>query len=152
MVECHHVSVKRHVATASVRSKSLARLFPRICVARGRNLERRHLGRTHWGLEQMDASEIHAKRLNAKDVLTPMSGENFIFPIADGTVKLSGGDQVLTTSTSIWDRPDRGEEQENLQRESDGSSSTRFNIHRCMMLKQEMISGPFLGTSYTATR
>ena len=47
----------------------------------------------------MDASEIHAKRLNAKEVLTPMSGEKFIFPIADGTVKLSGGDQVLRTST-----------------------------------------------------
>ena len=38
-------------------------------------------------LEQMDASEFHAKRLNAKDVLTPMSGEKFIFPNADGTVK-----------------------------------------------------------------
>ena len=37
-------------------------------------------------LEEMDASEVHAKRLNAKEVLTPMSGEKFIFPIADGTV------------------------------------------------------------------
>ena len=75
-------------------------------------------------LEEMDASEIHAKRLNAEEVLTPMSGEKFIFPIADGTVKLSGGDQVLRTSTLIRDRPDRGEEQGNLQGESDGSSST----------------------------
>ena len=61
-------------------------------------------------LEQMDASEIYAKRLNAKEVLTPMSGEKFIFPIADGTVKLSGGEQVLRISTFIQDRPDRGEE------------------------------------------
>ena len=52
-------------------------------------------------LEKMDASEIHAKGLNAKEVLTPMSGEKFMFPIADGTVKLSGGDQVLRTSTLI---------------------------------------------------
>ena len=44
------------------------------------------------GLEQMDASELHARRLNAKAVLTPMKGENFIFPVADGTVKISGGD------------------------------------------------------------
>ena len=51
-------------------------------------------------------------------------GENLIFPIADGKVKLSGGDQVLRTSTLIRDRPDRGEEQGNLQGESDGSSST----------------------------
>ena len=50
-------------------------------------------------LEQMDASEIYAKRLNAKEVLTPMSGEKFIFPIADGTVKLSGGDH------RFWQHP-----------------------------------------------
>ena len=48
-------------------------------------------------LKKMDASEIHARRINAKEVLTPMKGENFIFPIADGTVKLSGGDEVLRT-------------------------------------------------------
>ena len=41
-------------------------------------------------LEQMDASELHTQRLNAKEVLTTMRGENFIFPIADGKVKLSG--------------------------------------------------------------
>ena len=41
-------------------------------------------------LEQMDVSEIYAKRLNAKEVLTPMSGEKFIFPIADGTVNSLG--------------------------------------------------------------
>ena len=74
-------------------------------------------------LEQMDASEIYARRLNAKEVLTPMSGEKFIFPIADGTVKLSGGDQDLRTPTSIQDRPDRGEEQGILLGESDEFSS-----------------------------
>ena len=30
-------------------------------------------------LEQMDASEIHARRLNAKEVSTPMIGDNFYF-------------------------------------------------------------------------
>ena len=34
-------------------------------------------------LENMDASELHARRLNAKEVLTPMKGP--IFPVADGT-------------------------------------------------------------------
>ena len=34
-----------------------------------------------------DASEIHARRLNEKDVLTPMKGDKFKFPVADGTVK-----------------------------------------------------------------
>ena len=33
-------------------------------------------------LEQMDASEIHAKRLTAKEVFTPMKGENIHFNLA----------------------------------------------------------------------
>ena len=41
-------------------------------------------------LEQRDSSEIHAWRLDAKEVSTPMSGEKFIFTIADGTVKIFG--------------------------------------------------------------
>ena len=39
-------------------------------------------------LVEMDASELQASRLNAKDVLTPMKGEDLKFPIADGTVNL----------------------------------------------------------------
>ena len=31
-------------------------------------------------LEKMDASQIHAKRLNAKEVLTPMNGDNLKIP------------------------------------------------------------------------
>ena len=49
-------------------------------------------------LEETDASELHARRLNAKEVLTPMKGDSFVFPVADGTVKVSGGDQRLRTS------------------------------------------------------
>ena len=45
------------------------------------------------------------------------------FQIADGKVKLSGGDHVLRTSTLIRDGPDRGEEQRNLQGESDEPTS-----------------------------
>ena len=50
-------------------------------------------------LETMDASEIYSKRLNAKEVIFPK--EKFIFPAADGRLKLSGGDQELRTSTLI---------------------------------------------------
>ena len=62
-------------------------------------------------LEQMDASEIHARRLTAEEVLTPMKGENFIFPVSD---------RRLRTSTLIRERFHRGEEQEILRGESDG--------------------------------
>ena len=62
-------------------------------------------------LEEMDASELHARRLNAKEVLTPQRSGNFIFPVADGTVKIFGWGQRLRTSTLTRDRPERGEEQ-----------------------------------------
>ena len=74
-------------------------------------------------LEQVGASEIHARRLNAKEVLTPMKNEKFVFPVADGTVKISEEDHNLRTSTLIRDRPERGEEQEILRGESGGLSS-----------------------------
>ena len=66
-------------------------------------------------LEEMDVSELHVRRLNAKEVLTPMKGDNCIFPVADGTAKVSGRDRRLRTSTSIRDRPERGKEQELLR-------------------------------------
>ena len=52
----------------------------------------------------------------------PKNDENFIFPIADGTVKLSGRDRVFRRPTSIRDHPARGEEHKDVhQGESDGS-------------------------------
>ena len=38
-------------------------------------------------LEEMDASELQARRLNAKEVLTPQRSVNFMFPVSDGTIK-----------------------------------------------------------------
>ena len=70
-------------------------------------------------LEQMDASDIHARRLNAKEVLTLQRSGNFIFSVADGTVKIFGREQRLRTSTLTPDRPERGEEQEILRGKSD---------------------------------
>ena len=60
-------------------------------------------------LEEMDASELHARRLNAKEVSTPQRSGNFIFLAADGTVKIFGREQRLITSTSFRERPARGE-------------------------------------------
>ena len=60
-------------------------------------------------LEKMDASEIYAKRLNAKEVIFLTKNGKFIFPVADGRIKLSGGDQELRISTLIRDHQIRGE-------------------------------------------
>ena len=67
----------------------------------------------------MDASELHARRLNAKEVFTPQRSGNFIFPVADGTVKIFGREQRLRTSTLTRDRLERGEEREILRGKSD---------------------------------
>ena len=72
------------------------------------------------------ASGIHARRLNAKEVITSKKkkGENFIFPIADGTVKLSGRDHEVRESTprqyQLVGSEDLSEE---LHRNSDGSQA-----------------------------
>ena len=70
-------------------------------------------------MEEMDASELHARRLNAKEVLTPQRSGNFVFPFADGTVQIFGRGQRLTTSTLTRDRLERGDEQEILHGNSD---------------------------------
>ena len=57
----------------------------------------------------MDASEIYSKRLNAKEVIFPQEKGEIILPIADGRIKLLGGDQDLRKSTLIRHRPFRGE-------------------------------------------
>ena len=71
-------------------------------------------------LEKMDASAIHARRLNAEEVLMPKVGE-FVFPFADRSEKLAGRDQVFRKSTLNQVHPARGEEHSNVfLEESDG--------------------------------
>ena len=70
-------------------------------------------------LEELDASEIYSKRLNAKEVIFFPNKE--IFPIADGRIKTPGGDQELKTSTLIRPRPIRGEGHVDFLGESEGS-------------------------------
>ena len=55
----------------------------------------------------------------------PKNGVDFKFPVADGSHKLAGRDQVLRTPTLIQDDPARGEEHHDvLQGESDGFQPT----------------------------
>ena len=72
-------------------------------------------------LETMDASEIYSRRLNAKDVICPKENGRFIFPVADGRIKISGGDQELRTSTLIREHPFRGGGQRDFLGEPEGS-------------------------------
>ena len=71
-------------------------------------------------LETMDASEIYSKRLNAKEVIFPKEKGEF-FPLADGRIKLPGGDQELRTSTLVRHRPIQGESNIDFLGETEGS-------------------------------
>ena len=79
-------------------------------------------------LESMDASEIYSKRLNTKEVIFPKENGKFIFRVADGRIKLLGGDQDLRTSTSIRERPIRGESLVDFLGESERVSSTTSRL------------------------
>ena len=72
-------------------------------------------------LETMDASEIYSKRLNAKELILPPKKGKFTFPVADGRIKTSGGDQELRTSTLVRHRPIHGESNIDFLGESEGS-------------------------------
>ena len=50
-------------------------------------MERTHSGSDIEKLENIEASEIHPRRTNAKELLTPQRRDFFIFPKADGTAK-----------------------------------------------------------------
>ena len=52
-------------------------------------------------LEEMDASELYARRLNAKEVLTPMKGEEFMFPVADRTFKKTYQPNLTNAETKV---------------------------------------------------
>ena len=69
----------------------------------------------------MDASEIYSKRLNTKEVIFHKEKGEFIFPIADGRIKILGGDQELRTSTLVQHRPVQGESHVDFLGESEGS-------------------------------
>ena len=91
----HSCLVVRRLNITPISAKDLSRLHSSLVkrgpakhlhwlrVVCGRNLERRHLwsGSRSWKI--LDASEFHARRLNAKEVLMPMHGEESIFPFAD---------------------------------------------------------------------
>ena len=96
----------------------------------------------------MDASKIHSKRLNAKEVMFPQKGE-FTFPIADGRIKTPGGDQELRTSTLI--RPDQIEERVTLTvLEKQKGLFHNLTTHFRMPVKRQTIFGPCREASYTA--
>ena len=68
--------------------------------------------------EKMDASELHARRLNAKEVLDAAKKWKFHIPNRRWNSQIFGRGRHLRTSPFTQERPERGEEQE-IEEESD---------------------------------
>ena len=96
MVEYHPISAKD--LTASVRQESLTWNIPWMRVARGGNLERRHLGHRHWGIGADGRVWNLCKKTQCKGSVNAHEWWKVYIPNRRWNSQTSGGDQVLRTS------------------------------------------------------
>ena len=85
----NNIPFPRKINQESIKlERKYSRNLPRLCIVHGReSCKENILVVDIEALEEIDASEIHAKMLNAKEVILPQSGENCKFPVADRTVQ-----------------------------------------------------------------
>ena len=84
MVEYHTISAKDQARLHQFGGKVLPCIFLGYTLYAERILTGDIMVADIEELEEMDASQLHARRLNAKEVLPPQRSGNFIFPVADG--------------------------------------------------------------------
>ena len=87
MVEYHTISVKDTSRLHQFGAKVLSGICLGYALYAGRIWKGDLMVAAIEELEEMDASELHARRHNAKEVVTPQRSGNIIFPVADGTVR-----------------------------------------------------------------
>ena len=87
MIECHPISAKDQSRLHQFGKNVLPGIFLGYVLIAVRIWKGDILVGDVEELENLEASEIHARRPNAKDVITPKNGEHFIFPIGDVTVR-----------------------------------------------------------------
>ena len=117
MIEYHPILWSRPTETACAEDwsrlhqkwqESFTWYIPWICIECVQNLERRQHGRGHegagniWTRQKSTLQDSMQRKSSCRKIV-----KNFIFPIADGTVKLSGTDPVFQRSTSIRGHPAR---------------------------------------------
>ena len=120
LVEYHPISAKDQSRIHQLRKKVVPGLFLGYALYERKIWKGDVLVADLEELETMDASDIYSKRLNVEGGDNSETRE-FIFPIADGRINLSGWDQELRTSTLIRQRPARGEGHLDFLGESEGS-------------------------------
>ena len=97
MVECHPILAKDRSRLHQFSEKVLPGIFIDYASYAGGVWKGDTLVADVEELDILDVSEIHARRLNAMEVLMPNKGEGSNSFFADGSVKLAGRDQVFRT-------------------------------------------------------
>ena len=110
MVEYHPISTRDESRLHQVGKKVSPGIFLGYALIAGGIWKGNILTADLEELEKMDASEIYPRRINAKEVLISQKGEEFIFPIADGTAKLSGRDYEFREPTLRREQTVRSED------------------------------------------
>ena len=123
---------ERQSWNSSIRKESITRNLLWTCFDRGRNWRGDILITDIEELEKLDASEIFPRRLNAKEVLITHEDGEFVFPVADGSAKLSEGDYEFQESTL---RREPTVRRKNLSGESQGDRES-FNLKKQKMTQK----------------
>ena len=71
-------------------------------------------------LEVLNTAEIHVRTLNAKEVLMPENGEEFVFCLPRWISQVGRKKSRIPNIRLFSDHPARGEELNDVQGESDG--------------------------------
>ena len=90
MVDFHPISAKDQSRLRHFGAKVLPGIFLVYALYAGRIWKGDIMVADIEELEEVDASELHAQRLNAKEVFTPQRSGIFTFTVADGTDKIFG--------------------------------------------------------------
>ena len=101
-------------------------------------------------LEKMNASEIHPRRVNANEALSSQNREEFVFPIADGTSKISGGDYEFREPTLGREQTVRSEESNKDSRRIGRAQPTELTDDA--VARKEKTFGRFKVTSFVVIR
>ena len=110
---------ERPVKNPSIWKESITGLF--LALYAGRIWNGWQIGCRHWGVGNDGRIRNLLKKTHCeRGDISPENG-NFIFPVADGRIKLPGGDQDLRTSTLMRHRLIRGESHVDFLGESEGS-------------------------------
>ena len=86
----------------------------------------------------MDASDIHPRRINAKEVLIRQKDDEIMFPFADGTAKLSGRDYEFREPTEKREPTVRSED---FSRELHGEPSRAKDNPASRKVVAKLVSG-----------